>query len=303
MEVERLLDLEMLIKEVCKIAGLTRKAIEYYEEKGLVAPRIEDNGYRNFSKEDIKRLKEISLLRNLDLNIAEIRSVLDEENKITNLTKIKYHKDLELEKAKGKLELLNQLIEGKKFDEIIYQIEHLYEQQTIIEKLLNAFPGYYGRFLGLHFGRFIKGRIFTKEQKIAYNTVVKFLDSIENFRISSELEKFFDGTTSYVDTESMENMTTNMTQAVEDIDDYMEQNKEILEQYIAYKNSEEYKQSPAYKIQCLLLEFQRSNGYYDVFIPSMRKLSHSYDEYFKKLESANEKFVEQYPEVSTWYSK
>jgi len=293
----------MLIKEVCKITGLTRKAIEYYEEKGLIAPRIEDNGYRNFSKEDVKRLKEISLLRKLGLNIAEIRSVLDGENKRANLAKIKYQKDLELQKDKRKQELLNQLIEGKNLDEIIHQIEHLDKQQTIMEKLLNAFPGYYGRFLALHFGRFMNSRILTKEQEIAYNTVVEFLDSVENFRILPELEKFFEDATSYIDTELMESITTNMIKAVEDIDDYIEQNKDILEQYIVYKNSEEYKQSPLYKIQSLLLEFQRTNRYYDVFISNMRKLSPSYDEYYKKLERANEKFVEQYPEVSTWYSK
>ncbi|NSW89542.1 MAG: MerR family transcriptional regulator [Firmicutes bacterium] len=293
----------MLIKEVCKITGLTRKAIEYYEEKGLIAPRIEDNGYRNFSKEDVKRLKEISLLRKLGLNIAEIRSVLDGENKRANLAKIKYQKDLELQKDKRKQELLNQLIEGKNLDEIIHQIEHLDKQQTIMEKLLNAFPGYYGRFLALHFGRFMNSRILTKEQEIAYNTVVEFLDSVENFRIPPELEKFFEDATSYIDTELMESITTNMIKAVEDIDDYIEQNKDILEQYIVYKNSEEYKQSPLYKIQSLLLEFQRTNRYYDVFISNMRKLSPSYDEYYKKLERANEKFVEQYPEVSTWYSK
>lgn len=293
----------MLIKEVCKITGLTKKAIEYYEEKGLIAPKIEDNGYRNFSEEDVKRLKEISLLRKLGLNIAEIRSVLDKENRSAVLTKIKHQKDLELEKSGKKQQLLNQLIEGENLDEIIHQVEHLDKQQTIKEKLLNAFPGYYGRFLALHFGRFMNDRILTKEQEIAYNTVVEFLDSVENFIIPPELEKFFEGAASYIDTELMENITTNIIKAIEDIDGYIEQNKDVLDQYIAYKNSEEYKQSPIYKIQSLLLEFQRTNGYYDVFIPNMRKLSPSYDEYYKKLERANEKFVEQYPEVSKWYSK
>ena len=86
----------MLISEVCSITGLTKKAIEYYEEKGLIAPRVEENGYRNFSSEDVARLKEISDVRKLGLSIPEIRSVLDEENKRASLAKIKYRKDLEL---------------------------------------------------------------------------------------------------------------------------------------------------------------------------------------------------------------
>ena len=74
-----------------------------------------------------------------------------------------------------------------------------------------------------------------------------------------------------------------------------------IEQYIAYRNSEEYKQSPMYKIQNLLLEFQKSGGYYDVFIPNMRKLSPSYDEYYKKLEEVNKRFMQRYSETSAWY--
>ncbi|KYO68582.1 MerR family transcriptional regulator [Thermovenabulum gondwanense] len=293
----------MLIKEVCKITGLTKKAIEYYEEKGLIAPKIEDNGYRNFSEEDVKRLKEISLLRKLGLNIAEIRSVLDKENRKCVLSKIKYQKDLEMEKTWRKQQLLNQLIEGKNLDEIFHQIEYIDKQQTIKEKLLSAFPGYYGWFLAHHFGSFMNDSILTEEQQIAYNKVVEFLDSVENFRIPPELEEFFEGAASYIDTEIMENITSNIIQAVEDINGYIEQNRDALDKYIAYKNSEEFTQSPVYKLQNLLLEFQRTNGYYDVFIPNMRKLSPSYDEYYKKLERANEKFVEQYPEVSKWYNK
>lgn len=293
----------MLIKEVCKITGLTKKAIEYYEEKGLIAPKIEDNGYRNFSEEDVKRLKEISLLRKLGLNIAEIRSVLDKENRKCVLSKIKYQKDLEMGKTWRKQQLLNQLIEGKNLDEIFHQIEYIDKQQTIKEKLLSAFPGYYGWFLAHHFGSFMNDSILTEEQQIAYNKVVEFLDSVENFRIPPELEEFFEGAASYIDTEIMENITSNIIQAVEDINGYIEQNRDALDKYIAYKNSEEFTQSPVYKLQNLLLEFQRTNGYYDVFIPNMRKLSPSYDEYYKKLERANEKFVEQYPEVSKWYNK
>jgi hypothetical protein len=57
----------------------------------------------------------------------------------------------------------------------------------------------------------------------------------------------------------------------------------------------------AYKIQNLLLEFQKSSGYFDVFIHNMRKLSPSYDEYFKKLDEANKILKQRYPETPTWH--
>ncbi|MCM8709442.1 MerR family transcriptional regulator [Clostridium sp. SYSU_GA19001] len=47
----------MLIKDVCRECKLTKKAVEYYEQQGLIYPRLEDNGYRNYSYEDIDEYK------------------------------------------------------------------------------------------------------------------------------------------------------------------------------------------------------------------------------------------------------
>lgn len=81
------------------------------------------------------------------------------------------------------------------------------------------------------------------------------------------------------------------------IEYYTSENKEVLEQYLAYKKSEEYKNSATYKFETILKEFNETSGYYDVFIPAMKKLSASYSEYCNQMEIANEKLVSQYPEV------
>ena len=46
----------------------------------------------------------------------------------------------------------------------------------------------------------------------------------------------------------------------------------MLEQYRAVAESEEYKASPAYRLQEYLKQFQRESGYNDVFIPAMQRL-------------------------------
>ena len=69
----------MLIKDVSKITSLTKKAIEYYTEQGLISPVILENGYRDFSKKDVERLKEISVLRKLGISVEEIKEVLNDE--------------------------------------------------------------------------------------------------------------------------------------------------------------------------------------------------------------------------------
>ena len=78
-------------------------------------------------------------MRKLGLSIPEIRSVLDKGNSKANLAKIKYQKGLELQQYSKKQELLSQLIEGNNIEEVTGQIEALEKQQTIKEKLLDAF--------------------------------------------------------------------------------------------------------------------------------------------------------------------
>ncbi len=52
-----------------------------------------------------------------------------------------------------------------------------------------------------------------------------------------------------------------------DPEKYIHDNKEMLEQYRAVAESEEYKASPAYRLQEYLKQFQSESGYNDVFIP------------------------------------
>ncbi|MBR6790984.1 MAG: MerR family transcriptional regulator [Oscillospiraceae bacterium] len=69
----------MRIKEVCGRTGLTRRAVRFYEEKGLVSPGIdpkEHNDYRDYSEEDVKRLSLIAGLRSLRIPVEDIARIL-----------------------------------------------------------------------------------------------------------------------------------------------------------------------------------------------------------------------------------
>ncbi len=68
----------MKINEVEASVGIRKKNIRFYEEEGLLSPkRNTENGYRDYSKEDIARLQQIKLLRKLDVPLAEIKAMLD----------------------------------------------------------------------------------------------------------------------------------------------------------------------------------------------------------------------------------
>ena len=46
----------MKIKEAEERTGLTRKAIRYYEENGLIHPTQKENGYKDYDSRAIQRL-------------------------------------------------------------------------------------------------------------------------------------------------------------------------------------------------------------------------------------------------------
>lgn len=66
----------MKINEVEQQVGITKKNIRFYEQQGLLNPkRNMENGYRDYTQEDIVELKKIKLLRKLSLPIEEIRKI------------------------------------------------------------------------------------------------------------------------------------------------------------------------------------------------------------------------------------
>ena len=72
----------MKINEVENRVGITKKNIRFYEEQGLIHPeRNQENGYRNYSEDDVEVLLKIKLLRKLSIPIEEIRKL--ETNHLT----------------------------------------------------------------------------------------------------------------------------------------------------------------------------------------------------------------------------
>lgn len=64
----------MNISEVEHIVGLSKKSIRYYEENGLLNPkRNNENDYRIFSEEDVRKLKIIKFFRELGVSIHDLR--------------------------------------------------------------------------------------------------------------------------------------------------------------------------------------------------------------------------------------
>ena len=123
----------MRIKEVEQRTGLTAKAIRLYETKGLLTPAREtENDYRDYTEEDVARLKTIAILRKLDLSVAEIKEWTDGQSGLPDLLhRVSARGMLETEKADDRVKLSVELLEilkeepDKPLDEAVAEVEEL----------------------------------------------------------------------------------------------------------------------------------------------------------------------------------
>ena len=67
----------MTIKEVEQCLGVPRATVRFYEKEGLLSPTRGENGYREYSEEDVVQLKKIIILRKLGFAVSDIEDVLD----------------------------------------------------------------------------------------------------------------------------------------------------------------------------------------------------------------------------------
>ncbi|MCF4097686.1 Cu(I)-responsive transcriptional regulator [Maritalea mediterranea] len=66
----------MNIGAAAERANLPSKTIRYYEDIGLIKPGRADNGYRDYSDEDVHRLQFLQRSRSLGFTIEECRTLL-----------------------------------------------------------------------------------------------------------------------------------------------------------------------------------------------------------------------------------
>ncbi len=288
----------MLINEVCQMTSLTKKAVQYYIEAGLVCPSVLENGYRDFTESDVERLKKIAALRKLGLSALDIKSVLSDETGEA-LRKSAVQKRLDSQRAQEKNELLDKLSANKlSFSELSAHLEALEQNATIAEKLLDAFPGYFGRFISMHFARFLNEPITTHDQKLAYGEITAFLDGVPELVFPEDVKAYWGEATGGAGADIIGAIQEGSLRALGDIEAFLDENNAMLDEYLEFKLSGEYKASLPGRLEALLKEFCTSSGYYGVFIPAMKRLSPAYATYLEQMEAANEKLLARYPEIA-----
>ncbi|MGG0646459.1 MerR family transcriptional regulator [Bacillus mycoides] len=71
--------------DVIKIFNTTKETLRFYEEKGLVQPKVGKNNYRLYGNEDLQRISQIFFCKNMGFSIEEIDLVINKRNIINNM--------------------------------------------------------------------------------------------------------------------------------------------------------------------------------------------------------------------------
>lgn len=279
----------MLRNEIQNKTGLTRKAIEYYEEKGLINPQKTENGYRDYSENDLEVLIKVSLFRKLGISVTEIEDYLS--TSISSLSSVLRRKQHQLEVEEKRKEVLELVVKGESQELINEKIKLIEAEESIYERLERLFPGYFGQMLFAAYQPFLNEPL-GKDEEEAFEKYVNYLDNLPSLQLSKDEQDYIEKISSTFDMQTLKKVNKDKINAIENVEEWLKENNNAISQYEQYKNSEEYQNSLMKQIQDKLQNFMKDNKYYEIAIPLIRKFSTSYDEYYEKLLKANEIYLD-----------
>lgn len=278
----------MRLNEVIKQVDLSKRAIKFYEEKGLLKTKRDSNGYRNYTDKDISLLKEISSYRKMGIGLSDIKEILNDKSV---LKQILIEKKKEITISQNELEALEKFIGNNNIEELYNSVDY----KTIADAIQNSIPGFYGYYFLNHFLPYLQIRIQTKEQQEAYNRLIEFWDNT-NIRIpflmklnSWILFKLNSKKSLIVQIEQIDSQIKEMLNPTEE--EYEKLKKKVNDGY-KLKNSIFYKYSLIGISQRKFMKELQNKGYNDIFIPSMIALSPKYKEYHNALMTINKRICD-----------
>lgn len=194
----------MKINEVMKETGLTKKAIYYYENEGLIKPQKNpDNNYRNYTWEEVRTLIIINILRRLDVPIKTIGDIIRKSVSMKDILK----EQLILTNRKINILQQNKVIMNdiitKDIEEQDFTIETLktfsYELDRyaesaghVVKELELIFPGTLGKTFAIFYKNSLNVPLDTDEKVAAWNELIRTLDEMKDIDFPEDIGQIVD---------------------------------------------------------------------------------------------------------------
>ena len=271
----------MLLNEIINEVGMTKRAVKYYEEKGLLSVDKDSNGYHNYSAQNVETLKKISVYRKLGIGIKDIQSLLESDDQ-SILLRIYQEKLKEKILQDSELETLKQFINDGNAD----KANELLDYQTVENAIESLLPGKeWGDYFKSHFKPFLNVRLRTPEQKQALRNILEYCDETTlkipfMMRIGAKIAG------------GIAQETRTADEMIAYYRDMSESEYERLKE-MAWKGAKMktgiMKYHPSFVAQRKMQKEFQDKGYNDIFIPNLVVLSPQYAEYKKALDTVNDR--------------
>ena len=269
----------MLLNEIIKEVGMTKRAVKYYEEKGLLIVNKDNNGYRNYSKQDVDTLKKISVYRKLGIGIKDIQKLLKTDDK-SILLHIYQEKLQEHVLQDYELKALKQFIDDGNAD----KANELLDYQTVENAIESLLPGKeWANYFKSHFKPFLNIRLTTPEQKQALQNILEYCDKT-TLKIPFMMEIGMKiANTIFQESRTADEMIAYYRDMNEN--EYSKLKEKV---YAGVKmKTGMMKYHPSFIAQRKMQKELQNKGYNDIFLPNLMVLSPKYAEYKKSLDALN----------------
>lgn len=186
-----------------EITSLTKRAIKYYEEDKLISPSVNKlNNYRDYSEEDVEKLKQISVLRSFDIPVKKIKEILMKpeeiekvltehlsklKSEISNMEKCEEILQTCVTDINSKVLNINNITNDMVLLKKSFDMNERQKEDYMKKELIRIFPGFFGKYICLKLSNYLDEPIDSKEKEQAWLHLVKTLDNSPKLKVSNEI--------------------------------------------------------------------------------------------------------------------
>ena len=201
-------------------------------------------------------------------------------------------KQLLLEIKNHQNNLISRLVKGENINVIEQELNRLEREKTIYDQLTILFPGYIGQMFFFSYKAFFQEPI-CKDGQEAFEQYIKYLDRLPSFELTEEEKEEIEKLTVDFDIETLISLNQEKMKAINSPAVWIENNKEAINAYKTFIESDNYGNSIIKRVRDKLSLFLSDHQYYETAIPLIRRFSRSYDKYYEKLLEANQLYLDQ----------
>ena len=185
----------MTIHELADFSGISVRTLHYYDKIDLLKPCcVEQNGYRKYNEDSLRRLQQIMFYKEMDLPLKEIRNILNHPD-FDQMEAIRDQKDL-LTAKRNRLtrliELMERILKGDNAMDFT-AFEHNELEEVYRSRIMQLEPEYQQEFINLYgsidafIERTTKNKARIEESAIKhYGSVDKYIESLKQMPFPKE---------------------------------------------------------------------------------------------------------------------